>query len=306
MATLLQKANDIVRVLDSSVDTFFEALPASEKKLYSEILSLIKELKVTKGNIAVSVTNIRLINKLRPLIENVLQRNKHLKDVGAFIKTYDTVTKAQNEYFSLIASKFKPPKLLKEVKKQAINETIDGLTERGLGNVVTDELTQILKQNIESGGSYAKFTEQLRESILGTPDEDGIMARNSRTFVTDTLNQYSATYSKTITDDLGLVWYQYVGSLITTSREFCIHLVGKRYVHESEITGIINGKIDGEKVSLAGLIPDTTKDNFPILRGGYNCRHQMLAVSEATVPKKVRIELYEKQGIEFDEDGFAV
>jgi len=105
---------------------------------------------------------------------------------------------------------------------------------------------------------------------------------------------------------LGLVWYQYVGSLITTSREFCIHLVGKRYVHESEITGIINGKIDGEKVSLAGLIPDTTKDNFPILRGGYNCRHQMLAVSEATVPKKVRIELYEKQGIEFDEDGFAV
>jgi hypothetical protein len=306
MATLLQKANQLVKLSDDSIDAFLSTLPATERKLYSEILNLVKELKLVRGSIEKSVENIRLVNKLRSSVEGILQEHSYLKNVKEFKKVYDAVTLLQNEYFSLIAVKFKPTAVLKEIKKQTVKEVNTGLTERGLGTKVTDELTDILNLNIQTQQSYATLTEQLRSAILPTDEGGGIIQRHAGQLITDSVNQYTATYSKIISDDLGLEWFQYIGSLIITSRPFCVELIGKRYVHKSEISKIIHGNIDGKKVSLAGLNPDTTIENFQVLRGGYNCRHQLLPVSEVAVPRAIRIEIYSQLGIDYDAQGFKI
>ncbi len=103
-----------------------------------------------------------------------------------------------------------------------------------------------------------------------------------------------------MTDDLGLEWFEYVGSNIETTREFCEHLTEKRYVHKSEIKTILKGDIDGhqceiyEKTGLPkGMIEGTTEQNFQVNCGGWNCRHQLVPVAKEAVPKVLRDKIKE-------------
>lgn len=300
-----QQAQELIRFLDFSINEFTISLPASEKQLFSKVLSLIKQLDTSRGSLKVSVQNVRLINQIQSEVNSIVSSDAYIGNVKKYLDSFTGVDELQQAYFSEITTTFSPPKVLAEIKTQIIGDVATGLTERGIGQAITNELSSIMRTNIQSGGSYADFTELMRTAILGA-DDSGILERHAGTYVTDAINQYSATYSKTVASDLGLKWGQYTGSLLTTSRPMCIKLVAKRWIYLLEIRGIINGNVDGAKVSTAGMNPDTTVENFPILRSGFNCRHQYLPVSEDVVPREIRIATYTKYGIEFDENGFAL
>jgi hypothetical protein len=48
------------------------------------------------------------------------------------------------------------------------------------------------------------------------------------------------------------------------------------------------------------MIADTTKENFNIYRGGWNCRHHPIPVPEDNVPKEMRILVYQNYGLPYD------
>jgi hypothetical protein len=54
------------------------------------------------------------------------------------------------------------------------------------------------------------------------------------------------------------------------------------------------------------MYPNTDADNFIIYRGGYNCEHQLVPISEVGVPKKLRIETYDKFGVKYDDRGYEI
>jgi hypothetical protein len=90
-------------------------------------------------------------------------------------------------------------------------------------------------------------------------------------------------------------WYTYVGALVGASRDLCEHLVSKKFIHKSEIPGIVKGKIDGvqiptnKKTGLPyGMVPGTTANNFQIRRGGYKCNHLLMVTAEERVPIEIR------------------
>ena len=151
-----------------------------------------------------------------------------------------------------------------------------------------------------TGGSRADFVEQVREFMLNTDAGDGKLVRYTKQIVTDSLNQFSANYNATLTDDLGLVWYKYDGSLKDTSRPFCDALIAAKkscmpYIHVSQLEEIVSGNICGEQVPIydktglpQGMIAGTNASNFRVNRGGYNCNHQLYPVSAAVVPKELR------------------
>jgi hypothetical protein len=101
-----------------------------------------------------------------------------------------------------------------------------------------------------------------------------------------------------INADLGLKWFAYRGSNIKTTREFCLHMTKKEYIHESEFETVLSGNIDCHQCRIyertglpQGLIEGTTPENFPTYRGGWNCQHGLYPVPEIMVPKKVREKL---------------
>lgn len=294
----LTQIQKILTRIDEAVIGFTKSLPASQQKIYANLVKLVKELEIDSlGSIKNNLKNIQLLTKINKEVNDIVQSEEYSKGVADFTSVYEDLATLQDGYLSEVFDKFKPTKVLREITKASINITVDQLTENGVTNLLAGELKEILKTNITSGGSYADLTEQLKTAIIGNDEVDGGLVRYARTIATDAVNQYNAVYTQQATLDFGAEWFRYTGSLMTTSRPFCEHLKDKDggYFHIDEIPGFLQGVIGEEEIPLskstglpAGMNENTTVENFLILRGGYNCGHQVFPVSEASVPDSLR------------------
>lgn len=290
---------DILDHIDRSINDFSKTIPGIQEDVAKELLDQIKQLETSQGRVLNSVQNLKLIGQIKARLERLIVSNGYKESVKQFITAFDLVESLQNSYFSLFNAQYKPSRTLPIIKSLAIDSTINGLIGQGLGSAVVDKIGEMLTSSTTTGGSYASLTQQLVNSVKGTSEQEGLLARHSRTITTDAINQYAAQYQSTVAADLGLNWLRYVGSNITTTREFCERLTAKEWVHKSELPTVIHGKIDGVQCKLGkqglplGMIPGTDASNFQVRRGGYNCGHQAFWVPDSAVPDDVKRQLIE-------------
>ena len=290
--------NALTEVLESSVNDFIKAVPGIQDKIFAEVVGLIKDLEVSNGRIKNNIANIRTIGKIKTQLRKIILSKEYLKNVSKYIKQFDTVSALQNKYFNSLQAEFSAGKVYDEIKLQSIDSALESLTESGITENVIKPIQDILRQNITGGGTITKFAGQMREFITNTDAGDGRLLKYSKQIVTDSINQYNRQYGQIVSDDLGWNWFEYSGSLIKTSREFCVHMVKKRYVHRSEFTTVLKGDIDGRKIAVYdktglpyGLIAGTDQYNFPVYAGGYQCGHLVRPVPDVVVPIGLRTAL---------------
>jgi hypothetical protein len=168
------------------------------------------------------------------------------------------------------------------------------------------QVRDILNKNITTGGNISDFIEETRIYLTDTNEGEGALKKYSKTIVTDALNQYSRQYNQLVSDDLGFKFFQYVGSLRETSREFCVKMIEAKegcmvYFHVSQINELLSGKICGEQIHIneksnlpSGMIKGTNTANFFVNAGGYGCNHGVFGVSTLLVPKELREKFGEK------------
>lgn len=293
---------DIIKEIEAAVEKFNKGIPAAQRSMYDEIELQLRDLELNKGNIKATVSNLRIINKIKSKISSLILTDDYLDEVKKFIKTFDKITDLQNEYWKSIESTFKPSKLLGEIKTQAITDTVNSLTEQGIGSIIAESVTQLLRTNITSGGSIKDLQNQLKTSVVGNKEGAGLVERYAKQITTDSVNQYSAQYTQAVSNDLGYEWFAYQGSDIVTTRPFCDAMTDRRYFHVTEIPALLQAEglfyiKDGketkvpiyEKTGLPnGMIEGTNPQNFFINRGGYNCGHQIRPVGEGIVPQDIK------------------
>jgi hypothetical protein len=300
----MAKADAIIRQITDLIEARIEAwnskMPKLQEDSYKVVLELSAELETTNGQIKPSVKNIKTIAKIKAELDKTIFSKEYQDDLDAIINDYKSISELQQAYFTAVVGKFKVPSVLEQIQSLAQDSVINQLGQDAIGANFTGPIKDILVKNVTTGGSRADFIEQAREFILNTDTGDGRLVRYTKQIVTDSMNQFSANYNATITDDLGLKWYKYDGSLKDTSRPFCDALIGAKkscmpYIHVSQLEEIVNGHICGEQVPIydktglpAGMIAGTNASNFRINRGGYNCNHQLYPVSAAVVPKELR------------------
>jgi hypothetical protein len=285
---------DLLKKIEDAIDGFQASIPAVQQDSFARITKLVKDMDIRGDQLAATTKNVKAIGQLKAELEKAVLSVPYLDKVSEFLKAFNTVSDLQASYFKTIVDDFSIPKVLQAVKEQAVDATIEGLTEAGMRANVIEGATDILRTNITTGGKFSDLMDQMRDFIIGSPKVPGAMLRYTQQLTTDAINQYSAQYNQIVTDDLGLDWFQYVGSIIKTSRPLCKALVDKKWIHRSEIEDIIQGdfpefkqqggRLDARTGLPAGMIPGTNKYNFPIYRGGYNCGHQLVPVSAAAVP----------------------
>jgi hypothetical protein len=263
-------------------------------------MGLIKGLETDGDTLLNTIANLKKINQIKIRLEKLIVDPVYKKALKKFVQSYNDIAAVNNQYFASITSDFTPAKSLSILKNTAVHSTINNLTEAGIDVNVTGLIKRILWKNISAGGSYADLTDQLRSFMLGNDKVDGALMQYAKTYTTTAVNQFSAEYNKSIADDLGLEWYVYTGSLLTTSRPFCIHAVDKKYIHISEFPALLQGDF-GElgKVRLnkktdlpEGMMEGTNPENFPRRRGGWNCGHQLIPIATLIVPKNVQDKVY--------------
>ena len=290
-----KSVDDILKTIDKAINKFQSSIPEIQDLVYEELQPLIKELRLKDGKLLNNVENLRLLLNIKNKLEKVILNTAYKKSVEKFIESFSAVSILQNDYFKQFNQNFKPKKTLPIIKQLTIESTINSLVGQGMSNSVIEPIQKILLQNITTGGSYAKFQEVLRNHILTNDSGEGSLERYTKQITTDSINQYNAQYHETIAQDLQFNWGRYVGSNITTSRQFCLLLTKKQWVHKSELPQIIKGHIDNENCKLSkstrlplGMIPGTNTDNFKVLRGGYNCGHQFFWVPDSSVPELIK------------------
>lgn len=290
-----QSIKKILESIDKSIDGFQENIPGIQQKILEEMQPLLKEIEIRGSLILANVQNLKLILQLKNKLEKIIVNDDYKKAVTGFIESFNIVSTLNLAYFAQFNQKYKPSETLPLIREISIQKTINDLTGQGMVEGVIEPIKKILSDNIVTGSNYAKMQEELRNHIISNNTGDGSLARYTRQIVIDSVSQYSRQYHHTIAQDLSFFWGRYQGSNLTTSREFCILLTKKQWVHKSELPTIITGKIDDHKCQLSkttglplGMIPGTNKDNFEIRCGGFLCQHHFYMVPDSAVPSAVK------------------
>jgi hypothetical protein len=297
----MARFEDILKKIDAAISKFQKRIPAIQRAIFADLEDYLKKLDTSNGRIKTTVANLRIINSIKSRLQKIILSPEYIRDVKEFAKAFNEITVLQNEYWRQVESSFKPKTFLKEVRNQAIADTVRNLTESGIGTTISEQIATILRNNITAGGSYSELTRQLRESILDTANE-GSLQKYTKQITTDAINQYNAQYTQAVSSDLGFEWFAYQGSDILTTRPFCDAMTDFRYFHISRVPDLLKAKDlyyvkDGQKTKVPiydktklphGMIPGTNSANFFVNRGGYNCGHQIRPVSAALVPADIK------------------
>jgi hypothetical protein len=295
--------DDILGKVGQAVRGFQNRIPATQKAMYQALLEEVQKLEVDKGKVKASVRNLTRLNGIKNKLLRLVLTPEYKEEVKEYLKAFNEITVLQNQYWKGIEADFKPPKLLRKLREITIDDTVNKLTEAGIGTNIGDKITDILRQNITGGGSYADLTEQLRQSVLTTPESAGSLDKYVKQITTDALNQYNGQYTQVVTNDLGYEWFKYDNTDIETTRPFCDAMTDIKYFHVTEIPALLRGDgltyVDkkGERVQVKlysktglphGMIPGTDASNFFVRRGGYNCGHQIRPVNVSQVPEDIK------------------
>lgn len=297
--------------INKQLKAFDKTIPSLQRALYEEMLEQLGRLDLKNGRIAVTVKNMSIVNSIKAKLGRLILNDDYRKEVKAFIKAFNEVTKLQNDYWRTVEPTFKPRALLKAIRVQAINDTVEQMTTTLQANI-SDQLTSILRNNITAGGSYAELADQMRTMLNNTPESKGIIDRYVKTVTTTSINQFSRQYTSIVSSDLGYTWYRYSNTEIKTSRGFCQAMVeNHRFFHISQVPELLEGKYLGRRMEYVdnitgerrkveiyrktglpeGFIEGTNVANFFINAGGWNCGHSIDPVNEKQVPRAVREEI---------------
>lgn len=292
--------NDILKRMDQALTRFNKKIPASQRAMLDGIEEELRRLDLRDGRIKPTVANLKAVGAVKNKLLRLVLNDEYISEVKEFAQAFRDVSVLQREYWQTVERNFKPRSILKEIRTQAISDTVSKLTESGIGSNISDNIAGILSSNVTTGGSYKDLLGQLRESLTDTQRSDGLLTRYAKTITTTALTQYSANYTQIVSSDLGYEFFAYQGSEIMTSRPFCQSMVeSRRYFHISEVPGMLkaegmyykdNKTGERKKVEIYsktglpyGFIDGTDAANFFIHRGGWNCAHQTRPVSAKLV-----------------------
>lgn len=305
-ALAMPEFSDILEKINSSVEKMNKSIPAIQRDIYDSLLEDLAKLDLQNGRIKTTVKNLSLINSIKNKLNRIILTDDYKADAKAFAKSFNEITVLQNEYWRGIEKTFKPKPLLKAIREQAISDTVQKLTEAGIGANIAEPISDILRTNITTGGSYKALTAQLRESLVNT-QTPGTLEKYVGQITTDSVNQYSGQYTQIVSNDLGYEYFKYDNTDILSTRPWCDAMTDQPYFHISQLPKLIRGegltylnKKTGKREPVpiysktglpTGMIPGTNVDNIFVRRGGYKCGHQIRPINERQVPKDILVKI---------------
>lgn len=272
-------ATAIESLILSSDSRYVKAMQQIQADLYNQLSAILKDLELdNSGYLKQNSINRKILNDAESKIKEVFTDTKYTTSVSNYVHTITKVDLLNVEYFTAIDEAFSPKRIfLKNLQAETIAGINNYILQDGLQSQVIQPLVQVLNQNVNSGGQFAGFLEQVQTYVKGNSDVEGRALSYSRTYLRDSLFTYSRTYQQSITADLGLEWYFYSGGLIDSSRTFCVERAQK-YYHHKEIESWAS-------LDWAGKKQGTTESSIFLFAGGWNCAHQIIPVSAIIVPQ---------------------
>lgn len=269
-----------VDLLESTPENLATASEKVQRKLWRELLPYVQELEVdANGNVAQTETNIRKIGEIQNKLSELLAGKEYTDAIKVFLADIDKGVQLTNDIARDIKKSFEPTQVMKDILRISKQNAINSLIGETMRSRVTLPFVEQLTAAVAARVPLRETVKTLQTVIEGTPDVDGRLLANVKTVALTAQAIADNAYSAAVNDAIGAEWYVYRGGKIKTTRDFCLERNGK-YFHKKEIEKW--GKEDWE-----GRIAGTDSSSIFVFRGGWNCRHTLVAVSISRVPKEV-------------------
>lgn len=283
-----QVANSIEGLIISANDTYAAQIIRVQSKLYNDLVTILKFIETdADGNILQNAGNRAILRAGQNQFDKTIQNSGYQDAVEGHLKVIPKIDELNSLYFESVSSAFKPNRVfIKQLQTSAIETVNSFVLQDGLQSQIAGPLNQILNQNINSGGSFSGMLKQLEIFTKGNDQVEGRLLRYTRTYISDTLFNYSRAFQQSVTADLKLEWYSYSGGVQDKTRPFCEERAGK-FFHHKEVEAWASLEWQGRN-------PLTTASSIFILLGGFNCKHSLIPVHISLITeedKKRAIEL---------------
>jgi hypothetical protein len=262
---------------EKTIEDFIGSTKSSEEQILEEIKSFVNTLNKKNGVLSPTVSNLKAIDKYSFTFSKWLnEKSSYSKSVNSFVDSLSGSSGLIYEYFNSPDINTEGgiySAILVDSEKEALNSLLGS----GINANFTSGITKALKDSVKSGSDTKEVYAFLKTYIQGNKETLGTLERYTRQVASDTISQFNSTYLETFSRDLGLHHFYYKGTKARDTREFCNHLAGKFYTEEELEEYVTRRAVNGWQ----GMIKGTNWSNFKIYRGGYNCRHYLLPVSES-------------------------
>jgi hypothetical protein len=186
-------ANQIEDLILSGINQFSDEIIAVQDSLFSKLLNDIKQLDTDQdGYILQTSKNRKVLNDTENTINDVFNSSTYQRALSNSLAIIPDINELNAKYFASISEAFAENRVfISSIQNQAVNTIETYLMGDGLGFQVKTPLLQIINQNVNTGGSYSGFLEQLRTFINGNEKLDGRLLSYSRGLLRDTLFKYA-------------------------------------------------------------------------------------------------------------------
>lgn len=279
--TLREILKERIDLLDSSPTFFADNVEASQKQIFNQILDKLRDLNIDENGIVLPTNNnLAMIKELGKELQAIIQNpdNKYMKAVAEFTKDFLKSKDLTKTFFKKAFDEFENKKSFDAVYNSSV-KTATGLVSKSAVSEQVVAFEDMLQTAIGSADSYNNIVKSISDLIQGNDKINGGLSKYAKQNAKDIFAVADRQYSKVISDDLGIQFYEYAGGLIDTSRPFCVKRNGNIY-HAKEIEGWADDKWDGKAAG-------TTTNTIYTLLGGYGCDHVLIPVGLKYVPVDV-------------------
>lgn len=272
-------SGNIDGIIGKAEAAFGKKVSQTQTALFEQMQLLMNRLELhPDGTIMQNRANRELLAKVDIYFNRAFNETGYYNELNGFTGDILKITSENTAYFSFVGESFSAnAQYIKSLQKQTMSDLTNLLANEGLEAAMKQPIVSIMNQNINTSASFNDLLKQVREFTLGTDKLEGQLKRYSRQIVNDSLFNYNRALQEAISESANLSWYKYSGSIDKDSRPFCIARVGKYFKKD-----VIER---WAALDWAGKRRGTTASTIFIYCAGYNCRHQMIPVSEAMVPK---------------------
>ncbi len=274
----LLKEGDVI-ISDAEIK-FLKSVKKAEDDILKEVLRLFKIADITGGKLKSSAKTTEFLLTLEDRIRDALTKSEYSGGVRDLLRNFDLVTVNNIDVQKALNNINVSPKLLTDYQKLEIANTTGKLLGQGISKDFIIPIRESLYRSVVLGASVDDAEKEITQYIVSTEGSNSKLLQYAGQVARDSLGQYDGTIQGIIAEELDLPDLLYAGSLIEDSRGQCRYWVEKKLLSGEELadeieTALNNGTLGGYKCS--GMIPGTTVSNFSARRGGYRCRHRVVA-----------------------------
>jgi hypothetical protein len=232
-------------IMLNAEEDFATSMRDIEKAIMREVMKLFDSIDVKEGKLQNSEQAIKFLASMDKRIDAALKNAGYNDKVKDLLRNFDSVRRNNLEVQSLLNKREIPYSSLNAVTKLEVENSIEKLLGSGISADFKIPIREALYRNITLGSTIQEARATIQDYLTSNDGKDSKLLRYTTQVARDSIRQYDGVIQKTISNELGLKDFIYVGNIITDSRCQCVYWVKKTKLNAEELINEIKIAVEG-------------------------------------------------------------